>query len=180
MKSVTLILIALVVFVALRNAGARDEASQPDAPVAKAEYPAPGDDGKVTLTDDQWKQRLTSQEFTVLRKQGTERAFSGEFWDHKEEGVYTCAGCGAELFSSQTKFKSGTGWPSYWEPIDKQAIGEHVDRTWGMTRTEVHCARCGGHMGHVFTDGPRPTGLRYCINSVSLDFVPKETEPARE
>ena len=176
MKSVALILVfalAAVVF-ALRGAGA-DEPSAPTAPKTAADYPAPGPDGKVTLTDAQWKERLGSQEFKVLREQGTERAFSGEFWDHKGEGTYVCGGCGAELFSSDTKFKSGTGWPSYYEPINKTAIGEHTDRTWGMTRTEVHCARCGGHMGHVFRDGPAPTGLRYCINSVSLDFVPKQS-----
>ncbi len=138
---------------------------------ARADYPVPGPDGKVRLDEDAWRARLTDQEFHVLRKQGTERAFSGDLWDHKGEGTYTCSGCGLALFSSDTKFKSGTGWPSYYQPINEDAVAETVDRSWGMTRTEVHCARCGGHLGHVFADGPRPTGLRYCINSVSLDFV---------
>ena len=126
---------------------------------------------EVTKTDAEWKTALTAEEYYVLREQGTERAFTGDLWDHHDEGVYTCAGCGQEVFPSSTKFESGTGWPSYHTPI-KAGVATTTDRSWGMSRTEVHCSRCGGHLGHVFTDGPAPSGLRYCINSVSLNFVP--------
>ena len=129
---------------------------------------------RVSLTPEEWKKRLTEKEFYILREGGTERAFTGDLLDNKGTGIYTCAACGAPLFSSETKYKSGTGWPSFYTPIQEGRVGEEVDRTLGMTRTEVHCARCGGHLGHVFPDGPKPTGLRYCINSVSLDFVPTE------
>jgi peptide-methionine (R)-S-oxide reductase len=125
---------------------------------------------KVEKTDKEWEEILSKEAFYVLRKKGTERAFTGKFHDHHEKGVYICAACGAELFSSSTKFESGTGWPSFYEPVKKESVGEEKDRSFFMVRTEVHCARCGGHLGHVFEDGPKPTGLRYCINSVSLDF----------
>jgi len=171
---VALLIFAILGFAfACRATAGEDGAksSEPARTQARADYPAPGPDGKVRLDEEAWRARLTDQEFHVLRTQGTERAFTGDLWDHKGEGTYTCAGCGLELFASETKFKSGTGWPSYYQPINDTAVAEEVDRTWGMTRTEVHCSRCGGHLGHVFADGPRPTGLRYCINSVSLDFV---------
>lgn len=127
----------------------------------------------ISKTVASWKAQLDSMAFYVLRQKGTERAFSGKYNDHKEEGTYTCAGCGLTLFSSDTKFDSGTGWPSFYRPIDKMHVIEETDKTLGMSRVEVLCRRCNGHLGHVFDDGPEPTGLRYCMNSVSLNFVPK-------
>jgi peptide-methionine (R)-S-oxide reductase len=126
---------------------------------------------KIEKTDAEWKKILTPEQFQVLRKHGTERAWTGEYNENHRKGVYVCAACGLTLFSSDAKFDSGTGWPSFYQPIDPTHIGEDTDRSFFMTRTEVHCARCGGHLGHVFPDGPRPTGLRYCMNSVSLKFV---------
>jgi len=125
---------------------------------------------RVIKSEEQWKTELTRQEYYVLRQQGTEAAFSGDYYDHKGKGIYTCAACGNELFSSKAKFRSGTGWPSFYQPISEEKVGTEEDRSYGMVRTEVHCARCDGHLGHIFKDGPKPTGLRYCINSVSLDF----------
>ena len=127
---------------------------------------------KITRTDAEWKKLLTAEQYRVLRTKGTEVAFTGAYWNEHRKGVYRCAGCGLELFRSDQKFDSGTGWPSFWAPIDKSRITDHVDRTFGMTRIESTCARCGGHLGHVFDDGPEPTGMRYCMNSVSLKFVP--------
>ena len=128
---------------------------------------------KIVKSDAEWKAQLTDEQFRVLRKHGTERAFTGEYNDDKQAGVYLCAACGNELFASDTKFDSGTGWPSFYAPAVPENVGTEIDRTLWMKRTEVHCDRCGGHLGHVFEDGPAPTGLRYCINSVSLKFQKK-------
>lgn len=128
----------------------------------------------VQKTEEEWRRDLTPEEYRVLREHGTERAFTGEFYDHHEKGNYICAACGNELFSSETKFESGTGWPSYYAPASDSSVAETKDGSHGMVRTEVHCSRCGGHLGHVFDDGPNPTGLRYCINSVSLNFKKEE------
>lgn len=133
----------------------------------------PADLTPIKKTEEEWKALLTAEEFRVLREDGTERAFTGKFWDHEEQGVYTCAACKLPLFESSTKFKSGTGWPSFYQPIKSKHVHEESDSRYGMVRTEVSCARCNGHLGHVFKDGPLPTGLRYCINSVSLDFEKK-------
>jgi peptide-methionine (R)-S-oxide reductase len=124
-------------------------------------------------TDAEWREELTPSQYHVLREKGTERAFSGKYWNKKEDGTYVCAACGEPLFDSSTKFESGSGWPSFFEPTREEAVETESDRSHGMVRTEVTCRKCGGHLGHVFPDGPRPTGLRYCINSESLDFKPR-------
>lgn len=129
---------------------------------------------KIMKSEEEWKKDLSKEEYEVLRKKGTERAFTGEFWDHHEKGVYVCAGCQLELFNSETKFESGSGWPSFYDVVANSNVEIKRDVTLGMVREELVCSRCEGHLGHVFPDGPKPTGLRYCINSVSLDFKKEE------
>jgi peptide-methionine (R)-S-oxide reductase len=126
--------------------------------------------------EEEWKEKLTEEQYRVLRLKGTERPFTGKYWNNKEKGIYYCAGCGTPLFDSKSKFKSGSGWPSFSAPITNSDINEAQDNSFSMRRTEVLCSKCGGHLGHVFDDGPKPSGLRYCMNSISLDFKPENKE----
>jgi peptide-methionine (R)-S-oxide reductase len=130
--------------------------------------------GKINKTENDWEKELTPEEFNITRKKGTERAFTGKYWDFHGQGIYRCTCCGSELFESDTKFDSGSGWPSFYKPVSGEIVEELTDSSFGMKRTEVRCSKCGAHLGHVFDDGPRPTGLRYCINSAALKFEEKK------
>jgi peptide-methionine (R)-S-oxide reductase len=129
---------------------------------------------KITKTDQEWREQLTPEQYRITRQAGTEPAFTGKYWKSKDKGTYVCVACGEELFKSETKFDSGTGWPSFWQPVDPSKVEEHTDGSYGMVRTEARCGRCGAHLGHVFEDGPAPTGLRYCMNSAALELKPED------
>jgi len=157
------------------QAGAPAKETAAKAGQAKAKGNAMGE--KIQKTDEEWRAQLTPEQYRITRECGTEPPFSGKYYYHREDGTYRCIGCGNALFTSGTKYESGSGWPSFWQPASPQAIEQKTDRSHGMARTEVVCGKCGAHLGHVFPDGPRPTGLRYCINSVALDFT-KDTAAA--
>ncbi|MFM8348653.1 MAG: peptide-methionine (R)-S-oxide reductase MsrB [Bacteroidota bacterium] len=162
-------LIGLIICLMATFAPAICQSTKPSAP-ATPDY--------RKITDREWSQRLTPAQYRILREKGTERAFTGKYWDNHDKGMYVCAACNQQLFSSETKFESGTGWPSFFKPVNEKAVGLVTDKSLGMLRDEVVCSRCGGHLGHVFNDGPEPTGLRYCLNSESLQFE-KTAPPAK-
>ena len=166
-----LLLVSVPVLAAGALLVARSSADTKGAPMSTTPAAHERSD-RIIRTDAEWKKLLTPEQYYVTRQKGTERAFTGPYWDNHAKGTYLCVSCGLPLFDSEAKFESGTGWPSFWQPIAKDAVEEKSDRTFFMVRTEVLCARCGAHLGHVFDDGPKPTGLRYCMNGTALKFEP--------
>ena len=166
-----------------KRAGGEEAASRPERTIEQTGEQAKengqvGD--KIVKTDEEWRKVLTEEQYRVTRECGTEPPFTGKYYHFKGEGTYLCVACGNELFSSSTKYDSGSGWPSFWAPVADEKISERADKSHGMARVEVRCSRCGAHLGHVFEDGPRPTGLRYCINSAALGFAPAKTDTTQE
>lgn len=174
----TLLIVSTAVFALLliaANSSTEDEThTHLNEAMATQTQPDPDKKYPYQKTEAEWKEILTAKEFKILRGKGTEAPWFNEYNDNKEEGLYVCAGCGQKLYSSEHKYNSRTGWPSFWKPIADSLVGEEIDKSYFMTRTEIVCSNCGGHLGHVFDDGPEPTGLRYCMNSAAMDFIPKE------